>query len=188
MSAQFSVMNTDPNDLQPCLCFHHVVIHVLLGLILLWGLSICVLTQCVSLTHNALVISGPEWTWGIFLTQQDLEKSHCLCEWFPKHWAPLAAAGPTAGCLHPSGLGATDRICPSQPLCCLYVWHTLFKKAIPECTKTKKCASDPKLNREMMVCLWRFMPQVVHSHFMLVFSWFSLSWKKKKIPLDVYIP
>lgn len=182
-------MNTDPNDLQPCLCFHRVVIHVLLSLILLWGLSICVLTQCVSLTHNALVISGPEWTWSIFLTQQDLEKSHCLREWFPKHWALLVAAGPTAGCLHPCGLGATDRICPPQPLCRLYVWQTFFKEAIPECTKAKKCASDPKLNREMMACSWMevYAPSCAfpfHAGFQLVF----LILEKEKNPLRCVHP
>lgn len=119
--------------------------------------------------------------WCIFLTQQDLEKSHSLCEWFPKHWAPQMVAGPSAGCLHSCRLGATDRINPPQPLCHLYVWYAFFKKAIPECPKAKKCVFDPNLDREMKACLWRFMPQVVHSHFMLVFSLPYLGKRKKSL-------
>lgn len=86
----------------------------------------------------------------------------------------------------PCGSGATDRISPPQPLRRLNVWHAFFKKAMLECTKAKKCVFDPNLNRETKVSLWRFMPQVVHSHFLLVFSLPCLGKRKKSLKMCTF--
>lgn len=154
-------MSTDPNDLQVYLC-SHLLVTQWLSPAPLWGLSTCVLTQHIrtnvrpgsDLTQNALVCFSP---WFIFLAQQDLEKSHSLCKWSPKHWKLPPLPGPSTGCLHVCGMGVIDKIIPPQSWCCSCVpyacfffsccWFVVllgflsffvFFKEIPEWTKEKK--------------------------------------------------
>lgn len=125
--------------------------------------------------------------WRIFLTQQDLEKSHSLCEWFPKHWALLAAAGPSAGCLHPCGLGASTHagwvprteLAVLNPCVACTSGTPFLKKQYQNAPRQK----NVYVNRETKACLWRFMPQVVHSYFMLVFSLPYLGKRKKSLEM-----